>query len=354
MNKPVIGISCGDINGIGLEVIVKTFLDSRMLDYCTPVIFAQNKLVNFYRKTLPQHNFNFTGIRDFEKITPKQINIFNCWEEDVNVTPGVLNETGGAYAIQSLLTAATALKEKHIDALVTAPIHKKNVQSDTFPFTGHTPFLESFFEADEVLMFMVAGNFRVGLVTEHLPVADVAGAITREKILNKLRLMNASLRRDFNITKPKIAVLALNPHAGDEGLIGTEEETVLKPAIEIAREKIGLVFGPFPADAFFARNAHHEFDGVLAMYHDQGLIPFKSLQQEEGVNFTAGLESVRTSPDHGTAFDIAAKNLADESSFRAAVFKAIDILGNRQEYDENHADPLQPSRGSHKHADRHR
>lgn len=340
MNKPVIGISCGDTNGIGLEVIIKTFQDSRMLDFCTPVIFANNKVVNFYRKTIPQHSFNFTGIREIEKLTHKQINLFNCWEEDVNVTPGVLNETGGKYAVKSLLTAASALKEGHIDALVTAPLHKNNVIGEDFHFTGHTPFLQQFFEADEVLMFMVAGSFRVGLVTEHLPIGEVAQHITKEQILRKLFIMNASLKRDFNIQKPKIAVLALNPHAGDEGLIGAEERDIISPAIAEAKQRNLLAFGPYPADGFFAHSSQNRFDAVLAMYHDQGLIPFKSLQQEEGVNFTAGMKVVRTSPDHGTAFDIAAKNMADESSFRAAVFKAIEILEHRNEYDENHAHPM--------------
>lgn len=338
-HKPVIGISCGDINGIGTELIIKTFADHRILDQCTPVIFASNKLINFYRKSVPEAHFNYQSIKDFTKINHKQINIYNCWEEDVIINPGQLNETGGKYAVKSLLAAANALKEGHIQGLVTAPIHKKNVQSAEFNFTGHTPFLKETAKANDVLMLLYADNLRVALVTEHVPVKAIAQNITKEAIVSKLNLLHQSLRRDFGIDKPKIAVLGLNPHAGDEGLIGNEEEQIIKPAIKEAKQNM-LVFGPYSADAFFARRSYQQFDAVLAMYHDQGLIPFKTIAVGEGVNFTAGLPFVRTSPDHGTALDIAGKNKADITSFVIAVFECVDIINRRDEYDDRNKNPL--------------
>jgi len=337
--KPVIGISIGDINGIGPELIIKTFSDTRMLDMCTPVVFGSNKVINFYRRATGEANINYQIIRDPSKAAPRQLNIINCWEEDLTITPGQLNEMGGKYAVRSLVMAAQALKEGRIQGLITAPIHKNNSQSIEFNFTGHTPYLKSLFEVSDVVMLMVAENFRVGLITEHVPIAEVARYITRDNILSKLSLINHSLIRDFGIDKPKIAVLGLNPHAGDEGLIGREEEDIIKPTIKEARNNY-IVMGPFSADAFFARGHHREFDAVLAMYHDQGLIPFKSLSVSEGVNFTAGLPGVRTSPDHGTAFDIAGKNLADHSSFLASVYKCLDIIEKREFYRENHKNPL--------------
>lgn len=339
-NKPVIGFSCGDLNGIGPEIIIKSLSDSRILDLCTPVIFASNKVINFYRKSIPDLNFNFSNIKDFNKINPKQVNIFNCWEEEVVINPGELNEIGGIYAVKSLIAATQALKETKISALVTAPLHKKNVHSSDFPYTGHTPFFKTFFEERDVLMLLATGNFRVGLVTEHVPVKDISSLITKESILSKLNLLHSSLRKDFNIEKPKIAVLALNPHAGDEGLIGTEEEEFIKPAIKEAKHHNMLVMGPYSADAFFARCHQNKFDAVLAMYHDQGLIPLKSLAYGDGINYTVGLPFVRTSPDHGTAFDISGKNRADPSSFIAAIFGALDILKNRELYEELRKNPL--------------
>lgn len=339
MSKPVIGITCGDINGIGTEIIIKTFSDHRILEHCTPVIFASNRLINFYKKTIADAHFNFQSIKDFSKINPKQINIFNCWEEDVAMNPGQLNEAGGKYAVQSLMAAAEALQQGHIDGLVTAPIHKKNVQSAQFHFTGHTPFLKKMANAKDVLMLLYAPGLRVALVTEHLPVKEVAQHITREAILSKINLLHHSLVRDFGIDKPKIAVLGLNPHAGDEGLIGEEEQKTIQPAIKEARRQM-LVFGPYSADAFFAQGSYRQFDAVLAMYHDQGLIPFKTIAFGEGVNFTAGLPFVRTSPDHGTAFDIAGKNKADAASFLTAVFECIAIITRRKEYEERNKNPL--------------
>lgn len=339
-SKPAIGISCGDINGIGIELIIKTFSDSRMLDVCTPVIFASNKLINFYRKTLPESSFSFQNLKDPARPYARQVNLYNCWEEEVNITPGQLTDTGGKYAVRSLQAAVQALKAKHIQALVTAPLHKKNVQSPEFNFSGHTPFLKQFFGVDDVVMLMCADNMRVGLVTEHVPVKDIAQQITRQAILKKLIILKESLRKDFGIDKPKIAVLGLNPHAGDEGLVGKEEEEQIKPAIKEAKHNNILAFGPYSADAFFARGSYEKFDAVLAMYHDQGLIPFKSLAKGEGINYTAGLPGVRTSPDHGTAFDIAGKNKADESSFRQSIYTAVDILQQQYEYAQNRSNPM--------------
>lgn len=339
MHKPVIGITCGDINGIGTELIIKTFADHRVLEQCTPVIFASNKLINFYKKSVPEVHFNYQNIKDFSRVNHKQINIFNCWEEDVIINPGQLNETGGKYAVKSLLAATSALKEGHIQGMVTAPIHKKNVQSPEFNFTGHTPFLKEAAKANDVLMLLYSDNLRVALVTEHVPVKSIAQHITKENIVSKLNLLHQSLRRDFGIDKPKIAVLGLNPHAGDEGLVGNEEEQIIKPAVKEAKQNM-LAFGPYSADAFFARRSYLQFDAVLAMYHDQGLIPFKTIAVDEGVNFTAGLPFVRTSPDHGTAFDIAGKNKADTTSFITAVFECVDIITRRNEYDERTKNPL--------------
>lgn len=339
-SKPIIGFSCGDINGIGLELIIKSLSDNRMLDFFTPVVFASNKVINFYRKLFADTNFNFSSIKDFNKINPKQVNIYNCWEEEIVVTPGELNETGGKYAIKSLKAATQALKNGQINGIVTLPIHKKNVHSNEFPYTGHTPFFKDFFEQKDVVMLLAAGDFRVGLVTEHVAVKDIAPLITKENILSKINILHASLKRDFNIDKPKIAVLALNPHAGDEGLIGSEEIEIIRPAVVEAKHHNMIVMGPYSADAFFARGYQNRFDAVLAMYHDQGLIPLKSLAFGEGINYTAGLPFVRTSPDHGTALDIAGKDKADPASFTAAIFGALDILKNQHFYDDNRKNPL--------------
>src|SRR5258706_1734564 len=338
--KPIIGISCGDLNGIGIELIIKTFTDNRILELCTPVIFASNKVINFYRKSVSDVNFNYQSTKEINRLNIKQVNVFNCWEEEVVITPGQLNETGGRYAVKSLESAVKALKQKLIDGLVTAPIHKKNIQSTDFNFTGHTPYLKNVFGANDVMMLLYAGNFRVALVTEHVPVSDITKYITRENIVSKLQILNQTLKKDFGIEKPQISVLGLNPHAGDEGLIGNEEETIIKPAIRESKNNNILAVGPYSADAFFARRHFEKFDAVLAMYHDQGLMPFKSLAIGEGVNFTAGLPAVRTSPDHGVAFDIAGKNKADTSSFIAAIYECIDIIHRRTAYDENRANPV--------------
>ena len=339
IRKPVIGFTCGDLNGIGLELIIKSLSDSRILDFMIPVVFANNKSINFYRKGLPEFNLSFTVLNDLSKLNPKQVNVLNCWEEEVEITPGELTATGGKYALISLEKAVEALKNKTIDGIVTAPIHKKNIQSESFNFSGHTPYLQHAFGNTENLMLLVAENLRMALVTEHLTISDVAKHITKDKIKQKLAILHASLQKDFGIDKPRIAVLALNPHAGDEGLIGKEEIEIIQPAIKESKQQM-LVFGPYSADAFFARGAHEKFDGVLAMYHDQGLIPFKSLAFGEGVNFTAGLPIVRTSPDHGTAFDIAGRNKADASSFTASIFECVRIIHARQGYHDMRLNPL--------------
>lgn len=337
--KPVIGFTCGDLNGIGIELIIKSLSDNRILELCTPVVFCSSKAINFYKKSIPDSNLNYQNIKEFTRINPKQINIFNCWEDEVAITPGQLNETGGKYAVISLKAAVEALKENKIHGLVTCPIHKKNTQSADFNYTGHTPFLKAAFNAQDVLMLMVAENMRVALMSEHVPVKEIAQHISKEKLISRLQLLQQSLIRDFGIDKPRIAVLGLNPHAGDEGLVGKEEEEIIRPAIKEAKHSI-LAIGPYSADAFFARGYAERFDAVLAMYHDQGLIPFKSLAHGEGVNYTAGLPVIRTSPDHGTAMDIAGKNKADTASFIYAIYNCIDIIHQRQAFKENRKNPL--------------
>jgi 4-hydroxythreonine-4-phosphate dehydrogenase len=337
--KPLIGISCGDINGIGPEIIIKTFSDHRILEHCTPIIFASGKLINFYRKAVPEVHFNYQIIKDFSRVHHKQINLYSCWEEEVSINPGQLNDTGGKYAILSLKAAAQALKDGHIQGLVTAPIHKKNVQSAQFNYTGHTPYLKDVAGVNDVLMILYSQQIKVALATEHIPLKEIAQYINRDNLLSKLNLLHNCLRKDFGIDKPKIAVLGLNPHAGDEGLIGREEDEIIKPVIKEVKNNM-LVFGPYSADAFFARNSYSQFDAVLAMYHDQGLIPLKTIAGGEAVNYTAGMSFVRTSPDHGTAFDIAGKNIADPTSFINAVFECIDIIQRRSEFEERNKNPL--------------
>ena len=339
IRKPIIGFTCGDLNGIGLELIIKSLSDNRLLDFIVPVVFANNKSINFYRKGLPEYAINFAAANDLSKLNTKQVNLVNCWEEDVAITPGEMTEVGGKYALISLEAAVAALKNKQIDGIVTAPIHKKNIQSSNFNFSGHTPYLQNAFGNIENLMLLVADNLRMALVTEHVTVQEIGKHITKDKIKQKLTILNSSLKKDFGIDAPRIAVLALNPHAGDEGLIGKEEIEIIKPAIKESKQQM-MVFGPYSADAFFARGAHEKFDGVLAMYHDQGLIPFKSLAFGEGVNFTAGLPIVRTSPDHGTAFDIAGKNKADAGSFTASIFECLRIIHARQGYKDMRLNPM--------------
>lgn len=340
--KPIIGISVGDINGIGLEIIIKACADPRLMDMCTPVIFASNKVVNFYKRSLEETTFSFHSITALDQIKQKQVNVMNIWQEEITIQPGKLDMDLGKFAVSSLIAACTALKDGMVDALVTAPIHKLNVQGDQFNYTGHTPFLREFFGVSEVLMMLYSGSFKVALLSEHVPIAQAAAQVTPENITKKLSILHRSLVEDFGIDKPKIAVLGLNPHAGDGGLIGKEEEEIIKPTLDqLKQQKNWLLFGPYSADGFFAHGKHLQFDAVLAMYHDQGLIPLKSLGVEDGINYTCGLPVVRTSPDHGTAFDIAGKGIADESSFRNAIFEAIDIVKKREDYKEFTANPLQ-------------
>lgn len=339
--KLKIGISIGDVNGIGLEIIIKTLADNRVFDYCTPIVYGHTKIASFHRRTVNIHDLNFNVITHPSQANHKKANMINCWEEDVKLELGVSNEIGGKYALLSLQRATDDLVNGDIDALVTAPINKDNIQSDEFHFPGHTEYLQQRANAAESLMFMVSDTLKVGVVTGHIPIAKVAESITAEKILTKLRLMDQSLRQDFWVRKPRIAVLGLNPHAGDNGLIGNEEKDIIMPALEEARSNDILAMGPYPADGFFANGAYLQFDAVLAMYHDQGLIPFKQIAFEHGVNFTAGLSFVRTSPDHGTAYDIAGKNKASETSFREALFTAIHIIRRRRENEVLNENPLQ-------------
>lgn len=330
-NKIKLGISIGDINGIGLEVILKTLSHNSILDYCTPIVYGHTKVASYHRKALGLTDFAFNVINDPSTANPKKANLINCWEEDVKIDLGTSNETGGKYALLSLQKATDALIKGEIDALVTAPINKHNIQSENFKFPGHTEYLQEQSNSTDVLMFMISEDIRVGVVTGHIPVQDISKSITKEKIVKKLVMMNESLKKDFWIEKPKIAVLGLNPHAGDNGLLGNEEADVIIPAIQEAFDKGVICFGPYPADGFFGNSSYKQFDAVLAMYHDQGLIPFKTIAFGTGVNFSAGLKIVRTSPDHGTGYDIAGKNLADPSSFIEAVFAATHIVKNRRE-----------------------
>jgi len=340
--KIKIGISIGDVNGIGLEIIIKTLADSRIYDYCVPIVYGHTKVASFYRRTTHLEDLNFFVINhpSESKRDHKKPNMINCWEDDIKIEPGIPNAEVGKYSFISLERATADLLNGDIDALVTAPINKDTIQSDQFNFPGHTEYLQEKGGADESLMFLISDTLKVGVVTGHIPLAKVAETITVEKILTKLNLMNSSLINDFWIRKPKIAVLGLNPHASDNGLIGHEEQNFIIPAIEEARNSNILAFGPYPADGFFANGTYLQFDAVLAMYHDQGLIPFKHIAFESGVNFTAGLNFVRTSPDHGTAYDIAGKNEASEMSFREALFAAIHIVKRRRETLELNENPL--------------
>lgn len=329
MQKKIkIGISIGDINGIGLEVIIKTFMDNRMLEICTPIVYGSTKLANNYRKTMEATDFAFNRIANIDEANPKKANMLSCWNEEVELNIGQSTPNGGKYAFLSLDAACKDLFDGKIDAIVTAPINKDNIQSDNFNFAGHTEYLTEKFEG-ESLMLLTSENLKVGIATNHIPVATISTSLSSESVFNKIKILNKSLIQDFAISSPKIAVLGLNPHAGDNGLIGKEEHQIIIPAINNAKS-IGInAFGPYPADGFFGAGNYKKFDAVLAMYHDQGLIPFKTLAFGDGVNFTAGLNMVRTSPDHGVAYEIAGKNIADESSFRTAIYLACDVVKNR-------------------------
>lgn len=344
--KLKIDISIGDVNGIGLEVILKTLTDTRVLDYCTPIVYGHTKVASFHRKTLDLNEFNFNVINNASQAQNKRANMINCWEEDVKIELGMTTETGGKYAFISLEKALDDLIAGNTDALVTAPINKHNIQSESFQFAGHTEYIQAKTNSPDSLMFLVGEDIRVGVITGHIPVQEIPEKINAGKIISKLALMNESLKKDFWIQKPKIAVLGLNPHAGDNGLIGKEEQEIIIPAIAEANAQGIFAFGPYAADGFFAAHTYAQFDAVLAMYHDQGLIPFKQVAFHNGVNFTAGLPVVRTSPDHGTGYDIAGKNQASESSFREALFTAINIVERRRESVELSSNPLKLSKFS--------
>jgi 4-hydroxythreonine-4-phosphate dehydrogenase len=337
-NKIIVGISIGDLNGIGSEIILKTFQDARMLDFCTPVIFASVKVLSHVKK-IYDIDCNLHGIDDLNKIVSKKINVYNVWKEAIEINFGKPDTTIGQYAIKSLQAATQALKENKIDVLVTAPINKATIQSDTFNFPGHTDYLAKEL-GGKALMLMVSEELRVGLLTDHLPLKEVPTHITPEVITEKLSTISQSLKQDFRIRKPKIAVLGINPHNGDHGVIGDEDDKILLPTLTKIKDQGELVFGPYAADSFFGSGSYSKFDAIIASYHDQGLVPFKTLSFGTGVNYTAGLSKVRTSPDHGVAYDIAGKNCANHTSFEEAVFCAINIFRNRQEYLELTKNPL--------------
>ncbi|WP_166959742.1 4-hydroxythreonine-4-phosphate dehydrogenase PdxA [Yeosuana marina] len=327
----VVGISIGDLNGIGGEIVLKTFEDSRMLDFCTPVIFASSKTMLFLKKQF-NSSINFNDINQIDQVVFGRINVLNCWKEPVTIDFGKEDFKIGEYAIKSLQEATKALKNDAIDVLVTAPINKHNIQSEEFNFPGHTDYLAQEL-GGESLMFMVTDSLRVGLLTDHVPVKDVALKISSELIEKKINTVYDSLQKDFKINRPKIAVLGINPHTGDNGVIGNEDDEVMRPTLAKIKEEGKLVYGPYAADSFFGSNNYKNFDAIIASYHDQGLIPFKTLSFGQGVNFTAGLSKIRTSPDHGTAYEIAGKGVADENSFKEAVFTALQIFKNRFDYE---------------------
>ena len=336
-HKIIVGISIGDLNGIGSEIVLKTFQDQRMLEFCTPVIFASVKVLSFLKK---QYNLelNLHGIDTIDKIVPKKINVLNIWKEPITINFGKQDNTIGRYALKSLETAVTSLKKREIDVLVTAPINKANIQSEHFNFPGHTDYLQQELQGDS-LMLMISESLKVGLLTDHVAVKDISTNITREVIEKKINTIHKTLIQDFGIAKPKIAVLGINPHTGDNGVIGNEDDTIMRPTLDNLRNNGKTVFGPYAADSFFGSANYKNFDVIIAAYHDQGLVPFKTLAFGSGVNYTAGLSHIRTSPDHGTAYDIAGKNKADFTSFRAAVFSAISIFKTRTAYQisaENH------------------
>lgn len=340
--KIILGITQGDTNGVGYEVIIKALSDSRLLEMCTPVIYGSSKAFGFYKKEIPEtESINTNVISSAKDAHPKRVNIINCVPESSQIEPGQSTQDGAMAAITSLEAAVKELKEGAIDILVTAPFNKRGVTLESFKHAGHTEYLIQEFGAEDGLMFLCSENLKVGVATGHMPLAKVPSSISKELIVNKLKLMNSSLLRDFNIVKPKIAVLALNPHSGDRGLLGDEEINIISPAIKEANEEGILAFGPYPPDGFFSVNMQSKFDAVLAMYHDQGLMPFKSLAFDSGVNFTAGLPIVRTSPDHGTAYDIVGTNKANPQSMLSAIYMAIDVYKNRINYDQMTENPLE-------------
>ena len=340
LKKPVVGITIGDINGIGLEIIIKSFTDKRILDLCTPVIFGSAQIASTHRKACNIQNFNFKFVDNINDISHKQINLLNCWKEEVNVTFGENTIESGKYALLSLESAVKHIKNNTIDFIVTAPINKLSIQKIDESFIGHTEFFEKKFNGNS-LMMMVNNNLRISCITSLLPLKKVCENISISSIISKVLVMNQSLIKDFKIQKPKIAILGLNPHAGEYGMLGSEEKEIIIPAIQRLKEEENILsFGPYPADSFFSSKKIKDFDGVVAMYHDQGLIPFKSLSFSEGVNYTSGISIIRTSPSHGTGYDIAGKNIADESSFRSSVFLGCQLFKDRKLYEELNKNPI--------------
>jgi len=331
-SKPVIGITVGDVNGIGPEIIIKALRDSRILNHITPVIYGSTKTLAYYRKALKADDFNYSQVKESGKLNPKKVNVINCWEEMVEINPGEITKEAGNASYQALKKAVENLKNNLIEGLVTGPINKHNIQSEEFNFPGHTEYFTKAVEAKDSLMLLASDQLRVGVVTGHIPIKDVSTVIGKEKITSKLQILEDTLKTDFGISRPRIAVLGLNPHAGEGGLLGSEDDKIIRPVVNDFKNKGSLIFGPLPADGFFGQGDYKKFDGILAMYHDQGLIPFKTIAFHEGVNYTAGLPIVRTSPDHGTAYAIAGKNQASSDSMLKAIYMAMDICKNRKEY----------------------
>ncbi len=339
----IVGITQGDFNGVGTEVIMKAFMDPLMLKVCTPIIYGSSKVFSHHKKELGITDFNLSTIKYADQANAKNINIINCWDEEVKVEIGTSTALAGQMAFKALDAASNDLKSGKIDAIVTAPINKQNIQSTDFKFAGHTEFFAERFAVSNYLMLMVSENLKIGTVTGHLPLGKASGAITIDEIVSKALVLNRSLIKDFGIRKPKIAVLGINPHAGDNGLLGDEEQKIIIPAVNQLKERGVFVMGPYAADGYFGSGTYKNFDATLAMYHDQGLIPFKTLSFGEGVNFTAGLPVVRTSPDHGTGYDIAGKNQASESSIRQAIYLAVDIVKQRKQLESLTSNPLKIS-----------
>lgn len=335
-----VGITQGDINGIGYEVIIKTLANPHILELCTPIVYGSSRVASYHRKTLDVPNFNINLVRNAESAVNKRANIINVYDKEVKIDLGLSTEVAGQLSLLSLKAAVEDLKNKHIDVLVTAPINKKNIQSQDFRFAGHTEYLAEQFGVKDHLMLMVSKAIRIGVITGHVPLKDIPSLLNIDLILSKIRVLNKSLYKDFGIKRPLIAVLGLNPHSGDGGLFGTEEQDIIIPAIKKTKEEGIFVFGPYSADGFFGSSSFTHFDAVLAMYHDQGLIPFKTLAFESGVNYTAGLPVIRTSPVHGTAYEIAGKNQASADSFREALYLAIDMFRNRKMYKELTSNPI--------------
>ena len=331
-HKPLIAFTVGDINGVGPELILKTFSKKKILQICTPVIYGSSKLISFYKKLLKIQEFNFKQISDVSEVDSRKINLINVWKDEIKITPGISTNEGGKASYLSLDRASKDWADGKVDGLVTSPINKKNIQSDDFQFPGHTEYLTKLAGAKDSLMLMTCPFLKLGVVTGHIPVKDVASKLTVDSILEKSKILNKVLRTDFGIQRPKIAILGLNPHAGDNGLLGKEDLEIIQPSIKQLAEKNVLAYGPFSADGFFGTGDFKSYDGVLAMYHDQGLVPFKTLAFEEGVNYTAGIGLVRTSPDHGTAYNIAGKGTVNISSFLNAIYTVVDVLKNRKEY----------------------